>query len=335
MKALATDGKEHLWMEEVPRPELTDYDCLVRTHSCLFCRTTDRHIVSGDFDFGLSYPVLLGHESIGQVVECGPLVRNFKPGDWVTRCYAAYPDERLGDYGSGWGGFAEYAKIRDHVAESTQTGATAPGWFRYMQKLPPGLDAETAQLIICQKEIHSAVAKLGILAGREFVVNGAGVAGLLFAVFLKLGGASRVAVAARRTEALEVAARLTPADEFLQIGGSPGRAPAFGEMIETTGSLEAMHQVARTFLTARGAIHSYAIYPEMGAADFESRLPAGHPVSRVDPDEASSHDAVCKLLMDGKITASGWIGSSFGIDDHAAAWTNSQSGPGIKTRILF
>lgn len=336
MKAIATDGKGKLWLADAAMPSLGPYDCLVKTRFCLFCNTTDHHIIDNSFEFGISYPALLGHESLGQVIECGAKVCNFQPGDWVSHPYAIYPDEQHGGFGSGWGGFAEYGKIRDHCAEREDTGFEAPNFFRYMQKLPPGLGPEKAELIIVQKELCSAIRKLGDLAGRSFLVAGAGVAGLLAAVFLKRGGAARVAIAARRHEALDLAKRLTPADETILIGDKKSDAnQRFDELIETTGSLAVMRTLARDWLRPDGPIHSYAIYSEMGDPAFASLLPAGHPHNRLDPDEASAHDEVSALLLDDKLPSAGWVSGRYALDDFAQAWANVQKKTGIKTLIDF
>ena len=87
MKAIITDGRGGISVEETPMPEISEYDCLVKMKSCLFCSTTDRHIVENSFEFGLSYPAVLGHESIGTVIKSGSKVRNFSIGDIVSRAY--------------------------------------------------------------------------------------------------------------------------------------------------------------------------------------------------------------------------------------------------------
>ena len=331
MKAIATDGQGRLWLADAPMPVTGPYDCLVKTRSCLFCNTTDQHIVEKSFEFGIPYPALLGHESLGQVVDCGAKVRNFQVGDWVTQPFACYPDETLGDFGSGWGGFAEFGKIRDHVAETADTGVEAPAFFRYMTKLPPGLDPEKAGVITVQRELCSAIHRLGDLRGRSFLVAGAGVAGLLSAVFLKAGGAKRAGIAARRNDALDTARLLTPADEFLLLGAA--EAPPFEELIETTGSLSAMRDIAARLLVPGGAIHSYAIYEEMGQPDFAGLLPSGHPHGRIDPDQLSAHEEVCRMLLDGSLTATGWITARYPLDRFTEAWADVQNKRGIKNLI--
>ena len=335
MKAIATDGQGRVWLADAPMPTTGPYDCLVKMRSCLFCNSTDQHIVEGSFDFGIPYPALLGHESLGQVVECGSKVRNFQVGDWVTRAYAIYPDETNAGLGSGWAGFAEFGKIRDHAAEREDTGTEAPGFFKYMQKLPPELDPGKAELLICQKELFSATRKLGDLSGRSFLIAGAGVAGLLFAVFLKLGGATRVAVAARRREALDLVRKLTPADETILIGGKSAATERFGELIDTTGSIAALHSIAVDWLAPGGPIHSYAIYSEMSRPNFASLLPDGHPHARLDPDEASAHEEVCALLSSGNITSQDWIAKRFSLAEFEQAWALVKSKSGLKIAIDF
>ncbi len=67
--------------QEVPMPKIGEYDALVKIAACAFCNGTDSHIIEGTFPFISPLPVILGHESVGQVVEVGSKVRNYKAGD--------------------------------------------------------------------------------------------------------------------------------------------------------------------------------------------------------------------------------------------------------------
>lgn len=77
---LAAAGQELIPRSiEVPRP--AGSRLLVRVHACGVCRT-DLHIVDGELSHP-KLPLVPGHEIVGSVVECGPEVSRFKPGDRV------------------------------------------------------------------------------------------------------------------------------------------------------------------------------------------------------------------------------------------------------------
>ncbi len=134
-----------LQYEKVPDPRPGPGQVLIRVHACGVCRT-DLHIVDGELTQP-KLPLIIGHEIAGEVVEVGPDVRNFRPGErigvpwlgWTCgHCrYCLRGQENLCDYArfTGYtidGGYAEYT-----VADQ-----------RYCFKLPPGYgDAEAAPLL--------------------------------------------------------------------------------------------------------------------------------------------------------------------------------------------
>ena len=178
MKALLTDNKGKLWLKDIAPPPLDDYDCLVRIEACAFCHSADCHIVEGTFMSPFHDPSVLGHESVGMVVETGANVRNLRPGDRVLRAYALYPGEVHEGIGSGWGAFAEFGKVKDWRA-MVQDGELAadadPGVFKYMQQVPADIPFGKSLLMVTQKEILSASAQIDPVAGRSFLIAGAGI----------------------------------------------------------------------------------------------------------------------------------------------------------------
>ena len=59
-------------------PVLGEYDALVRNECCLICNGTDNRIIAGTLAEIREYPVMLGHESAGFIIERGSKVRNFE-----------------------------------------------------------------------------------------------------------------------------------------------------------------------------------------------------------------------------------------------------------------
>jgi alcohol dehydrogenase, propanol-preferring len=104
----------------VPRP--TGRQVLLKVHACGVCRT-DLHIVDGELDRP-KLPLVLGHEIVATVVECGERVQTLRVGErvgvpWLgwtdqTCRYCARDQENLCDsaFFTGYtidGGYAEYS----------------------------------------------------------------------------------------------------------------------------------------------------------------------------------------------------------------------------------
>ena len=80
MRSVIVTGPGQIAVETVPDPVLTGAgDALVRVQSAAICGS-DLHFYDGDLPF---FPVAVGHEVIGEVVEVGADVRRFRPGDRV------------------------------------------------------------------------------------------------------------------------------------------------------------------------------------------------------------------------------------------------------------
>ena len=70
-------------IRDVPTPKPGPYQSLVKTEVMALCNATDRKLVEGHFPGMEQYPLVLGHENAGIVVEAGEKVTQFKPGDRV------------------------------------------------------------------------------------------------------------------------------------------------------------------------------------------------------------------------------------------------------------
>jgi NADPH:quinone reductase-like Zn-dependent oxidoreductase len=81
---------------EMPDPELRDNDVSVQVYAASV-NLLDSKIRNGEFKLILPYrlPLILGNDVAGVVVQVGPGVRRFKPGD---RVYARPPQDRIGSF---------------------------------------------------------------------------------------------------------------------------------------------------------------------------------------------------------------------------------------------
>ena len=93
MKAAIIEKPGVLTVKEIPMPQVGEYDALCDLLYGATCTGTNQHLIAGRFPWPVRYPTILGHESVGRVVEVSAKVRYFKVGDLITRVGApAAPD---------------------------------------------------------------------------------------------------------------------------------------------------------------------------------------------------------------------------------------------------
>ncbi len=86
MKALVKKSPEvGLWMEDVPMPEVSDNDLLIKVKKTAICGT-DVHIYKWDAwsQRTIKTPMTIGHEFVGEIVEMGRAVQGYKVGERVS-----------------------------------------------------------------------------------------------------------------------------------------------------------------------------------------------------------------------------------------------------------
>jgi threonine dehydrogenase-like Zn-dependent dehydrogenase len=83
MRALCWHGKEDIRCDTVPDPKIEDpRDAIIKVTSCAICGS-DLHLMGG-FVSGMKSGDVLGHETMGEVVEVGKDNRKLKVGDRVV-----------------------------------------------------------------------------------------------------------------------------------------------------------------------------------------------------------------------------------------------------------
>jgi threonine dehydrogenase-like Zn-dependent dehydrogenase len=196
MRAVAVFEPDKVGVVEIPAPRPGPYEALVKSEIAFICNATDRKVVSGHFP-GMgreAYPLILGHETVGRVVELGAKVRSFALGDRVLGGLLVAPK----GFGSGWGGDSEYVLAVDHAAMVEDGVADeAHGWFEtceIMRKVPEDVPIEAAGLLATWREVYAAFSDFRLAEGDEILVFGAGPVGLSFCRFAKLLGLGWVGV---------------------------------------------------------------------------------------------------------------------------------------------
>lgn len=185
MRAAIVEEPNKVRIREVERPKIDDYEVLLRMKACAICNGTDLKIIGGHLG---TYPAILGHEGLGEVIEIGKKVRSFKMRDWVLEPFAKIKEKRL--Y-SGFGDFAEYAVAWDYPA-LLEDGKNPNPVHKRHQIVPKDIDPNEATIICTLKETLSGLLNFGFQEGMTLVIFGDGPVGCALAQFARLRGAEMV-----------------------------------------------------------------------------------------------------------------------------------------------
>lgn len=209
MKALLLSDYKQLSVVDMPTPEITDDEVLVRVRACGICGS-DIHGYDGSTGRRIP-PLVMGHEAAGVIERVGNAVAAFKAGDRVTfdstvscgKCGFCRQgqinlcDNRTvlgvscGDY-RRHGAFAEYVSVP----------------ARILYKLPENLPFERAALIEAVSIAVHAVGRHVPKPDDTVVVVGAGMIGVLVIQVLKNKGCRNIIAVDVDSEKLVLAKRL-------------------------------------------------------------------------------------------------------------------------------
>lgn len=207
MKALVKKlPQQGLWFEDVPEPFTGPEDVKIKIRKTAICGT-DLHIYNWDAwsQNTIQTPRVIGHEYVGQIVEVGTNVQNWKVGDIVS-----------GE------GHIVCGKCRNCLAgnghlckETVGVGVNRDGAFAQYLVIPQ------ENVRRCEKDIpeemyaifdpfgnavHTALSF--DLVGEDVLITGAGPIGIMAAVICKFVGARRVVITDIKDERLELAKEL-------------------------------------------------------------------------------------------------------------------------------
>jgi alcohol dehydrogenase/L-iditol 2-dehydrogenase len=190
-------------IREISKPKIGEEDVLLEVANVGVCGS-DLHQWTNDHSWPVNYPVILGHEFGGHIVEIGSRIEGWKEGDRVVSETAAIidlnnPMSKQGLYnldptrkGFGYGvngAMTKYVKVPS----------------RCLHKIPNQLAFEQACLTEpCCVAYNAVVENTRIKPGDRVVVLGPGTIGILCAAVAKLCGAE-VAVVGLETDAHRLA----------------------------------------------------------------------------------------------------------------------------------
>ena len=189
VKRLAQPG---LWLEDVPEPKTGINDVLIKVDRTGICGT-DLHIYKWDAwaQATIPVPMVVGHEFVGEILEIGSNVADFRPGDIVSaeghvvcgRCRNCLAGRR-------------------HLCKDTQgIGVNRTGAFAEDISVPMtnvwhhknGIDRDVASIFDpFGNAVHTALS-FNVL-GEDVLITGAGPIGIMAAAIVKHAGARYVVI---------------------------------------------------------------------------------------------------------------------------------------------
>ena len=342
MKAAVFYGTRDIKVEDVKKPGLRSDEVLVAPRVVGICGS-DFHIYTGHWK--IETPLILGHEFTGEVVETGPDVRCFKPGDRVViepavTCGTCY--------------YCNGIDTNNYFCENRPTvGFTQDGAFadfvkvpeKGLHRLPENLDFEKGALVEPLACAIRGSDRSEVQPGDNVIVLGAGPIGLLLILLTRLRGAAKVVVTEPNTKRMEMASTLG-ADLVLDPGKEDVKARSreifngrdADVVIEAVGSKTTTEQ-------------SFVLTRPGGRVCIVGLCPQGTPVAIPDSFEAfyikeltiagsscspkGTFERAIRLLAADRIDVSNFITHRYGLDDLDKALTMIAGGkePAIKVVI--
>jgi threonine 3-dehydrogenase len=207
MKALVKkQAREGIWLEDVPEPELGINDVMIKIKRTAICGT-DMHIYNWDSwaRKSISVPLVVGHEFVGEIIEVGSNVNDFRPGQIVS-----------GEGHVVCGRCRNCLAGRRHLcAQTSGIGVDRPGAFAEYLALPmsnvwehsAGIDLDVAALFDpFGNAVHTALQY--DLLGEDVLITGAGPIGAMAAAVCRHAGARHVVITDVIDSRLALASRL-------------------------------------------------------------------------------------------------------------------------------
>ncbi|MBF0815955.1 2-deoxy-scyllo-inosamine dehydrogenase [Microbacterium paludicola] len=328
MKAVVYDRPEHFEIRELPVPEPGPGEVLLRVLLAGVCGT-DLHLHVGEF--GPSYPLVPGHEIVGEVVRFGAdsedlvamaglaegmrvVLDNTAQCGECAECLRQRPAFCLANVAHGvnaQGGFAEYVVIR--------IGRCYPA---------DDLDVDVAVFAEPTACVVHGLDVLGLRPGSDVLLFGAGPTGLLLTQLLSRNGAARLTVAAPTVEKLELArrsgatrtVRVDRQDPETALAHLRANAPrGYDVVVDATGAPSVLESTIGLTRTG-GTVFVYGMTPEA------TRWPvASYEVFRRELTikgsfaQQFSFDRALAYLRSGVVNPSGYVTHRFGIEQYADA----------------
>jgi len=349
MKSICVRHPGALEIVDIREPTVGPYEARIRSEVSFICNATDRKLIEGHFpgmeDPG-KYPLLLGHETAGIVVEVGDRVRNLKVGDRVISGLLMEPPEP--GFTTGWGGMSEYVIARDHDAMVADGQTTSEqGYdelYKIMRTVPADIPVEAAGLLCTWREVLAAFRDFALSGSERLAVFGAGPVGLSFVRFAKLQGFPAVTAMDPSPDKRALAASFG-ADEVLeppqQLGSSelagPGRGP-FDAVIDAVGDPRII-QAGLGLIGMAGKICVYGVIDDPLVQIDKSKAPYNFSLLvhqwPTREFEWRAQEPLCEWIRAGKLDYRLYLSEEYPVEAAETAFARAATGHNIKTMLRW
>jgi len=326
MRGVLLRGPHQMRLEELPRPAPRADQVLVQVRYSACC-ATDFDLIDGTMPDQAKYPIILGHEWSGQVVEAPPghaeLVGRDVVADNLVTC---------GICPACVGGRPNLCRKMEELGFSLN-GAHAEYLVtlaRSVRVLPSGLSLKAAALAEPVGVALYGARRARIGPGDRVVVLGAGPIGLFTMQVCRAAGAAEVWQADLRAERLDLARRLGATGILdlskMSLAEALGSANAEADVVmECSGNPKALSQAIKV-VRPGGRVGVIGYYgdelAEIRPSDIMMRdlevLGAVCPTG--------TWDAALALIADGRVNTEAVITHTFPLERFAEAYETARSG---------
>jgi len=323
MRTLVVEKDGSLAIREIPKPAYGPKEALVKTLACGMCGT-DVKLIHKSFK-GVpesDYPLMLGHEGVGEVVEVGADVKGLQIGDRVLLPFVG----PMAGLGSAWGAFSEYAVVQDVKAYPE---GEAPGFGYAQTVLPKDIDPVDAVMFVTFREVLSAIQYFRVKPADSIVVFGCGPVGVTFIKLLSLLGCKDIIAVdidnGRLKEALSYGAKKTINNEKEDVTAIVRAEYPNGvnHVLDAVG-LPSITNQAMGIIQDRGNVLCYGVLPkEQITIDFSKASYNWNFICQQMPEkteEAAAHAQVLTWVREGKLVMKDFISDYFPFDDSVEAY---------------
>lgn len=346
MLAAKLYGEKDVRIVECGIPQIGADEILVKTSAAAICGSDLRMIENGYQGVDQAHPLILGHEMCGVIQETGKNVTGYKAGDRV----AIAPN-------IGCGHCKNCLEGDYHLCEAYQAlGINMDGGFAQYIRVP-GKALQQGNVILIDDSVSAQEAaifepaacvlngqeRIGIHAGEDVLIIGAGPIGILHALLARLQGAGRIFLSDLSGERIRKCTELAPDIIPLDAGNLEK------DVMEKTGGRGV--DVCITACAAKAVQEtSFALMNMKGRILFFGGLPKGKDLIQMHSNllhykelkvcgstrcNAQQCRKIASLVREGKLDLKGLISRTFALEDFEEAVRYAASGQGLKTIILF
>ncbi|WP_299532231.1 zinc-binding dehydrogenase [Ulvibacterium sp.] len=319
-------------IREIPKPVIGEDDVLLKVSHVGVCGS-DLHQWTSDHSWPVNYPVVLGHEFGGHVVELGNRVKDWKEGDRVVSETAAIintdsPLSRQGLYnldpdrkGFGYG-------VNGAMTQFVKVPA------RCLHTVPKNLPFEHACLTEpCSVAYNAVIMNSNIRPGDRVIVLGPGTIGILCAAMANLCGAE-VAILGLESDS----ERLKTAQQY-DCHAIIGDASEWSKekdglgvdcVIDAAGVSQTL-QIALQLVRPNGQITKVGWGPQPLNFSLDPLVQKNVRLQGSFSHNWPIWEKVLSLLQSGRLDVKPIIGGIWGVEEWHAAFTAMHSGQVIKS----